>query len=314
MNIHLYNNFHNGDLLFNQPIVKNLCKNNKHHTFTMFCNYNSYIFSDISNLKIVYTMPYTYNGKVYEIINNNTLSLNLWCYALTTFKNVTGLDLDEIELNLPNIVRILKIVFNEIKSKHEIIINLDDYTEELYLPVIPSVNLDDFLKWYNNFKNKKLIFYYNYAPASGQKIPVTNHDEIIIKLSKKFPELIFILPKFTENIDKYISDFNTSNLVNCESTFNCKQDIDCINLCKLQKIIEYCDYSIHYDIGASFYFCNSNLSTSKNIPLYLTSNIYYLQRLQTLNVVKNKTIYFVINNENEAYLKLDEYLTYSNVN
>ena len=28
MNILLYNNFHIGDLLFNQPIIKNLCKNN----------------------------------------------------------------------------------------------------------------------------------------------------------------------------------------------------------------------------------------------------------------------------------------------
>ena len=53
MNILLYNNFHIGDLLFNQPIIKNLCKNNPNYTFKLYCNYNTYIFKDIPNLDVI---------------------------------------------------------------------------------------------------------------------------------------------------------------------------------------------------------------------------------------------------------------------
>ena len=51
MKIVLYQHFHNGDILFNQPFVRILCKNNPNYQFEYCANYNSYLFSDIPNIQ-----------------------------------------------------------------------------------------------------------------------------------------------------------------------------------------------------------------------------------------------------------------------
>ena len=81
MRIHLFNHYHNGDLFLNEPIIRNLCKNNSEHTFTMFCNYNSYIFKDIPNLTISLQNPYP-NGSQFYYFSSDILVINIWVYAL----------------------------------------------------------------------------------------------------------------------------------------------------------------------------------------------------------------------------------------
>ena len=61
MIIHLFNNYHNGDLFFNQPVIRNLCINNPDISFVLFCRYNTYIFKDIPNLTVNLAVPYRDN-------------------------------------------------------------------------------------------------------------------------------------------------------------------------------------------------------------------------------------------------------------
>ncbi len=47
MVIYLVNIAHNGDILFGQQIVKNICECNPNYNFIHIINYNEYLFNDI---------------------------------------------------------------------------------------------------------------------------------------------------------------------------------------------------------------------------------------------------------------------------
>ena len=309
MRIHLFNYYHNGDLFLNEPIIRNLCKNNPNHTFTMFCNYNSYIFKDIPNLTISLQSPYP-NGCQFYYFSSDILVINLWIYALSYCENITSFNLSHLECNLPNYVIAFKRMLEYIYTNHHIKINFDEFFEDI-LPVVPDTDISQFIKWYNRRTDKKLVFYYNYSPKSGQTIPF-DHDRLVINLANNFPNYIFIVPKFTEIMCNYINNKgrDSSNIISCEEKFNCIEDITCENLCKIQKIIEQCDYSIHYDIGACFYYCNKSTLTSKNIPIHISINSFYYNNLTSISLpIKNKTKLLIANNNNEAYLKLHDILS-----
>jgi hypothetical protein len=201
-----------------------------------------------------------------------------------------------------------------IHFNHQIKINFDDFSEDI-LPVIPDTDISQFITWNNtrtdNYVNKKLVFCYNYLPQSGQNVPF-DHDRLVINVANSFPNYIFIIPKFSEIMCNYINNKgrDSSNIISCEEKFNCIEDITCENLCKIQKIIEQCDYSIHYDIGACFYYWNKSTLTSKNIPIHITINSFYYNNLTSVSLsIKNKTKLLIANNNNEAYLKLKDILS-----
>ena len=312
MRIHLFNHYHNGDLFLNEPIIRNLCKNNSEHTFTMFCNYNSYIFKDIPNLTISLQNPYP-NGSQFYYFSSDILVINIWVYALSLCENITTFNLSQLECNLPNYVIGFKRMLEYIYVNHQIKINFDDFSEDIYLPNVPDTDISKFINWNNNRinsnPNQKIIFYYNYIPKSFQTISSEDHDRLIINLAEYFSNYIFIIPKFSEIMHNYINnkDKDSSNIISCEEKFNCIEDITCENLCKIQKIIENCDYSIHYDIGACFYYCNKSTITSKNIPINISINSFYYNNLTSISLsIKNKTKLLIANNNNEAYLKLKD--------
>jgi len=309
MRIHLFNYYHNGDLFLNEPIVRNLCKNNPEHTFTIFCKYNSYIFKNIPNLTINLQTPYP-NGYQFYYFSSDILVINIWIYALSLCENITTFNLSQLECNLPNYIIAFKRMLEYIYVNHQIKINFDDFSEDIYLPIVPDTDVSQFTIWNSIINNintcRKLVFYYNYSPQSGQNIPV-DHDRVIINLAEYFSNYIFIIPKFSEIMRNYINNKDSSNIISCEEQFNCIEDSSCENLCKIQKIIEYCDYSIHYDIGACFYYCNKSTITSKNIPIHISINSFYYNNLTSISLsIKNKTKLLIANNNNEAYLKLKD--------
>lgn len=312
MLIHLYNNFHNGDLLFNEPVIRNLCTNNPEHTFVMFCTYNSFIFKDIPNLTVELSTPYDRNIFFY-IINPNHIAINLHIGALHNQSNITFLQLCDLELHLENYFTAFKRILNYIKNTHNIDIKFEDFSRPLYLPHIPTANISEFLSWkQNNPTKQKLVFYYNYSPKSGQQIPFDDHDIFLINLANNFTNCTFIIPKYTEKLRDYIENrinSSTPNIISCEESFNCKEDKSCENLTKLQKILENCDYSIHFDIGACFYYYNDSYLQSNNIPIHICVNEYYPNRLgQNIPEIRNKTKTIITTCIADAYLKLQDAL------
>ena len=82
--IYLYNHFHNGDIFLNQPIVRNLCKNNPQYAFTYFSMFNSFILKDIENLTVdlknlFVSLPFNNCENKFIKLEDGTIAINLWC-------------------------------------------------------------------------------------------------------------------------------------------------------------------------------------------------------------------------------------------
>ena len=262
------------------------------------------MFKDIPNLTIQLAVQYD-NNFFFNIINTEHIVFNLWIAALGTQSHITGFDLSSLECNLPNYFTAFKKMINYINATHKFNINFDDYSEDTYLPRLPDTDISDFLRWKENRgNNNKLIFYYNYLPQSGQGIFTQDHSTFIINLATNMPECTFIVPKFCPEIKNYTLTHN--NVIICQEHFNYKEDITCENLVKNQKILEECDYSIHFDIGACFYYVCESSKGANNIVLYLTKTNYYYNNLQSNSKdINQKTIMLLSNNVADAYLKLD---------
>jgi hypothetical protein len=312
MNILLYNNFHIGDLLFNQPIIKNLCKNNPNYTFKLYCNYNTYIFKDIPNFEVIASgiFPAPHSA-FFSIINENTIAINLWIAALASNYPITNFKLNDIECNIHNYTIAFKRILGFIKDRYNISINLEDYNENIHLPIIPDTDISEFIDWNSKRKDlKKLVFYYNYTPKSGQTVAIDDHNTFIVDIAKVFVDCIFIIPNFTPEIEENITKSSITNIISCEKDFNCKQNsITCEHLCKIQKIIEHCDYSIHFDIGACMYYINNNIDLSKNIPIHISvSDVYPTRLMCNSDKIKNKMKLIISTNIVNTYLQLENIL------
>jgi hypothetical protein len=168
----------------------------------------------------------------------------------------------------------------------------------------------EFIDWNNNRTDKRrLVFYYNYHPKSGQTIPIDNHNLFIIEIAKVFTNYIFLLPNFSQDIEQLIINHSITNIISCEKKFNCKEDITCKNLCMIQKILDHCDFSIHFDIGACFYYINNNTISSKNIPIHISTSEYYTNNLYKNSInIKNKANVIISTNVVDTYLKLEDIL------
>jgi hypothetical protein len=318
MKVHFYNYAHNGDHFLVQPIVRNLCLNNPDIDFTLYCNYNTYIYSNIPNLKIYIAALYPppTDCTFFRKVDDNTIAFNLWIGALLFGfyqKHVnSNTTLHDIECSMAEYMNIFRHLLEYVKNTYNISLNFEKYSEDKYLPIIPECNISLFHEWNKNRTNtKKLIFYYNYQRRSGQILPFYEHDDFIINIAEQCPQYIFILPMFTQRLDDYVKSKPEGdvNIINCEKMFNCIETISCENLCKIQKICNQCDYSIHYDIGPCLYYVNNETPTSKNIPIHVTAfPLYSKNILADCPKIRTKTIVVEAHNPHEANTKLREIL------
>jgi hypothetical protein len=312
MNIHLYNLFHIGDLFFNQSIVKNICKSNPKHKFTMYCLYNFGIFSDIPNLEVKHATSHPQfellqKNHPFMRIGEDTLIINLWIAAL--FMNASsGYQQDQIECQLYNYQCALYNVFRSINYFLKTDLLLTHLSKNELLPVLPSVPMESFSEWYNTMNNKQLVFYYNYLPKSGQPIPFTNHDEILMKLATMFSDTLFLVPLIGPELKYMIVTNCLTNIVCCKETFGYAQTESGTHLIQLAKVAEQCNYSIHFDIGACMYYLNSNIYNSKHTVLHIGVNTGYYDKIvsnftkEDEDFVSKKIIYLYANDNNIDYI------------
>lgn len=287
MKIYFYNLFHLGDLLFNKALLQNICESNPDQTFYMISKYNSHLFSDIPNLQYIlyYHINFlseNHNSDIYFIYDNN-LYINLWI-GVTYFHTIPNISLNDCECNIINQLALTKYIFNRIYSQYNITIKLN-INNNLLLPIIPNTNISIFLEWYESHKNNTLIMYFNYIPKSGQTVPFSSHTNIILFLAKNIPDSYILLPFISNDLQNIINKLQINNIIDCSLLFNCTEEISCENISKLIKISEYCNYSIHYDIGACFYYLNQNIYNSKNIILHCgVNNKYYNKIISSFNI------------------------------
>ena len=306
-----YNNYHIGDHLFIKSFIKQFCELNKTFDISLLISYNTFLFSDISNLNIIipsndtdYTNSnfngwfdpifatninndkYLFYKKIIEtmispeikyfLYNNEIIFINMWIGA-----NKDKSFINLLECNLINCNNYYNNIIKGINNNYNTKINLINYID--ILPNIPNTNIDNFLNL--KLSNKKIIFYYNYYPNSNQNFKNINHEYNIKALSLKYKDYIIccaIKPEYTAN-----------NIVYMEY-LGYKKDITCENVAKALYCAINSNYVFSFDVGACFYYLNDIFNNSFNGIWYHISytDIFY------------KPVNNILNNNNVIYKNL----------
>ena len=270
-----YNIAHIGDSFEIQQIIKNIIRCNPEKNIKFYLPYNHFIMNDVSGNLLFKEENYT-NQQTIELSNwlhytfyqqplinyrkvnfpnddGEFMIINTCLMRLHRFKEVT--EMDPISFQEAYIMQL-----DEMRQIYGIDIKYNKLTTAELLPRIPDTNIDLFHKWKASTK-EPVLFYLNYLPMSNQKIPCTTdeqHESVILHIAEVNRNLIILVPKFTEKIRW------KKNIISCEELFDYKESISCENLYKINKILCKCEYSVHYDIGASMTYMNTDFFLAKN--------------------------------------------------
>jgi hypothetical protein len=305
-----FNKFHIGDHLFCKSFIKQFCQLNNTFDISLLINYNSFLFSDIPNLNIIISsIDNNYNNNlninditdtlnisninnsnfihhsnninkfhetILHFIDNDIIYINLW---IGTARNVQNLSTHHIEANILECNKYYNCIINYINKIYNLNMNLINNVEEF--PIIPYTNIDNFLKFKSN--NKKIIFYYNYNPKSGQKFNNINHEENIKYLSNKYNDYIIycaIKPNYSNN-----------NIISIDN-FDYKIDITCENVAQSYYCALNSDIVFIFDVGASWYYLNNEFQEKFNGNCFHMTiyNNYYNKLNNNYTSNKNKII------------------------
>jgi hypothetical protein len=324
MNIVFFNIANIGDSFIPQEIIKHTCQENPSIQFSIFTYSNSFLYEKIPNLQILipntnYTKqlesndnPYNFltisndihsilkeNGmKPFFKLNNSTLAINMWVGGYTKY-----LPIEKLECNLIH----MQIAFINALQEIKEFIHLQYTPLPPYqlIPQLPLQPIELFDTWYAQNINKYIVFYYNYEARSGQSM-ITNekeHTMILLNLANQFPSAIFLVPRISTSMQEQICVHNLTNIVDCRTKFNLYESSNCKNLVDLTYICSFCNVSIHYDIGACYFFFNKEhlFHTSKNTIIHLSKRDFFFKQfyttLQYTNIPLVKPYHFSICND-----------------
>lgn len=312
MKIVFYNLAHLGDIYFSQPLIKKFCIFNPNTDISAFLLSSWFLYKDINNLKLLGTSHNEYSPKwngfsrlesniyneeylqQYNFFHNDfsknksffkqddTIYINTWfgeCHG-----HVPLCDLYALDNIFGDVICNINKAFN---------INLN-YEKSLHLSItLPQCNIDNFLTFKND---KKVIFYYNFAPMSGQQQQLNHniHEQIISFLSNTYTNYYIccaIKPNYKNN-----------NIVSVED-FGHIQTPCCKNVSETVMIAMNCDYVFSFDVGACFYYFNDKIND-------IFKGIWY--HVSTDNEFYNK-INKYLNNENIRFICINNYNELSNI-
>ena len=85
-------------------------------------------------------------------------------------------------------------------------------------------------------------------------------------------------------MEKILLDNNITNIINCETQFNCNITPSCENIYKLIKIGNLCNLVIYFDVGVEFTNFNSDILSNLYKPnrIHLTTNPGYYNRFKNI--------------------------------
>jgi len=267
----------------------------------------------------------------YFKFDENTIAINTWIG--TWFKYASDICIECNHINyLICAERILQVVNNEYKLNltigeinNELRIEFINEKNRLtnILTEIPTSNFENeinkkFREWKNSQEiiNKIVIFYYNFYPSSGQQVPIMldGHNYVINTLINNNPNIILIVPNKNEYLEMINRNNQIGNIGNkiyeCADFVNYEIDPSCKNVAMCEYIASLCDYSIHYDIGACFYYMNNYIDKTDRRIIHIGVNDKYVsQFIYVLNKLKiNKNIHVILSNN--IYEILNQLLNY----
>jgi hypothetical protein len=256
-NVIFFNTYHIGDIFWPLSFIKNIVENNPEYNFFYwipqghaFYNNLKINFANNINLQKLASV----NLRVVTHFEDVTV-INTWVRSF--WEDPEYSDIPVGECNMYDKYYIFKRICEKLNFKFTL--NVKDIIYSL-----PEVEINSFLEWNNNLKDRKKIFYFNYLGMSGQPTSIGNpheHELVINTLSDKYPDRIIIVPDGT-NVEK-------SNVINCQQAFNINRDVTCENVIKMHLISNYCDYVVYSATGACFVALNKQCLETQNKKIYL---------------------------------------------
>jgi len=311
MKVVFSNNCSVGDIYFSQPFIKNIVTNNPEHDYYIYHQTSSYYFTDIlePNIKDVNKLP-EFKEELYKIFNFkidthklfNIHNMSSYTYRYDKLNNIllicTWLGVlrekysDMIECDMVSYNETYKKFITDINKdisstpeseysakvpcfKYNDIISLDLY------PCVPTLNIykyREFQKLNKDVnKDKKIIFYYNVLPSSGQSFPIKNNKEHDLIISILAENNIVVVANKNATISSMKNVYFADDFLENVEYYDAK------NFYHHAQMAYESDYSVYYDSGRNFMYMNKTfiLENNKNIRLHLSNNDYYFKTLTT---------------------------------
>lgn len=284
MNIIFYNTFGIGDVFFLKPFLKALCDANPQNQFFIFTQHASFFYKDIPNLAqfepdelphhdpkrlSIFRFFHEYREQPIVKFNESILLVNTWVTMWNTY--IAPHDCEccpqHMYLAFPKWI-------DHINSFLEVKLQIPTLEKSQFLYSMPQMNLETFL----NFKKsvgKEIIYYFNRVGASAPTKPFAkeqDHVYILERLAKMYPNKIILVP----NLRLFLP---LDNIIPT-AMFDSRESNRCENVLYDTELAGYCDYAIHFDIGASLTYCNSHF------PNYTAKFFHCSKSPRYMNLVK----------------------------
>jgi len=328
MKVIFSNNCSVGDVYFSQPFIKNIVENNPDNDYYIYHQTCSYYFTDILKIKDVNKIPelkellyqvFNFKINLHDLVNIDNMSSYIYRYDKTNNILLICTWLGCIRRKYPDMLECNMIKYNDTYKllvydlNKDLNINLKfhhNLSLDIY-PEVPTLNINKFIEFKHKFFDKKIIFYYNFLPSSGQSYPIKNydeHNEIIKNLSennivviphkqsyKGTIENVYFADDFLENVDYY----------------------DAKNFYYHAQMAYESDYSIYYDLGRGFMSMNKTFikNNNSNIRLHITNNEYFYNSLNNNFLIPKDYIKLIkVNNYMDILNKLNDIINFDKNN
>jgi FkbM family methyltransferase len=306
MKVVFSNNCSVGDIYFSQPFIKNIITNNPEHDYYIYHQTTSYYFTDFLNIKDVNKIP-EFKEKLYELfdfkidVHNliNIHNMSSYTYRYDAVNNILlictwlGCIRDKyptmIECNMISYSETYCKFINDINRDLSINLKYDNTVSLDVYPSIPTLNIDKYRIFKKSYINKKIIFYYNFMPYSGQKFPLKNneeHNKIISVLAEN--NIVVLTSKLNYN-------GNNNNVYFADDFLENVEYYDAKNFYYYAQMANESDYSIYFDFGRGFMCMNKTFieENNKNIRIHLSNNEFFYKELNCNILVPNDYLKFI---------------------
>uniref|UniRef100_A0A6C0BVY8 Uncharacterized protein n=1 Tax=viral metagenome TaxID=1070528 RepID=A0A6C0BVY8_9ZZZZ len=295
-----YNFFNIGDTYFAQPFVKNIIDNNGNNfQYYIMAKFNYFIYQSILpdiniidndniNLSSGNLQSYDY----YFFKEQNILFINTWIgnyiyihchrkeYFLTYYKETM------VECDPVSYIKSYQTMLNLILNKENIKINYNN-DPLLAVPTFPpNLDINKFLNFKKNNTGKKIVFFNNYYPGSGQILSIHNVDDrirIIDFFIKK--NYIVLLPEYEHYLQVYKEKNNVIDLYFAPVIFDMVINKSCYNVYFNAKVAHNCDVVLYFDTGKNFTYLNQEFideyknNINRNTKIHFGISNYYFNSL-----------------------------------
>ena len=292
MKIIFANNCSIGDIYFSQPFIKNIVQNNPQYHYYIYHQTCSYYFTDLlePSIKDVNKIPelkeliyniFDFKIDIDKLTNIHNLSSYVYRYnkehnilIICTWLGILREKYEIIkELDMLSYNKGYELLINDINFDLNVNLIYDNLINLNLYPCVSHLDITKFKDFKEINSDKKIIFYYNFLPSSGQSFPIKDdreHIEVIKSLNKNKNNII-VLTK------KYKTELQFENIYYADDFIDNVEYYDAKNFYFHAEMANISDYSIYYEIGRGFMYMNRTFieENNSNIRIHISNSDRY---------------------------------------